>query len=130
MTGSRNRTTRREFFRLKNPGESYGIVRAALGDGRFRVEADNMVVVARIRGNMRDRIYVRVDDVVLVDGILSAAAAAVAAGRPTIRIVKKYSQAEIQMLRDADGFTPPPAAAATSSGGGDEGDLGFDFEVI
>jgi initiation factor 1A len=123
MPGSRNRTTRREFFRFKNPDESYGVVRAALGDGRFRVEANHTMVIARIRGNMRGRIYVNVDDVVIIDG----------EGNTAVRIVKKYTPAEVQMLRDADEFVvmAPSATAATAVvGGNDEGDLGFDFEVI
>ncbi len=122
MPGSRNRTTRREFFRFKNPDESYGVVRAALGDGRFRVEANYTMVIARIRGNMRGRIYVNVDDVVIIDG----------EGNTAVRIVKKYTPAEVQMLLDAGEFTVPPSSSTTTTTAvvGGEEDLGFDFEVI
>jgi initiation factor 1A len=109
MPGSRERTTRREVFRFKTADESYGVVRAALGDGRFRVEADGTIVVARIRGNMRDRVIVRVGDVVLIDGD---------------QIVKKYSPAEVQMLKDNGEFTVSNEAI------GGDADTGFDFEAI
>lgn len=91
MPGSRERTTRHEHFRFKNPGESYGIVRAVLGDGRFRVQIQDssVVVLARIRGNMRDRVIVGVGDVVLVE--------------EESLIVKKYTPEEVQMLRDEEG---------------------------
>ena len=106
MPGSREKTTRREFFRFKNPGESYGIVQAALGDGRFRVAVEG-VIVARIRGNMRDRVIVRVGDVVLIEGD---------------QITKKYSPVEVQELKDAGEFTVPEEAVGV--------DTGFDFEAI
>jgi initiation factor 1A len=107
MPGSRERTTRREVFRFKNPGESYGIVQAALGDGRFRVEADGTIQIARIRGNMRDRVIVRVGDVVLLEGD---------------QITTKYSPAEVQELKNAGEFTVPEQAEGV--------DTGFDFESI
>lgn len=109
MPGSRERTTRREVFRLKSASESYGVVQLALGDGRFRVEADHTMKVVRIRGNMRDRVIVRVGDVVLIDGD---------------QIVKRYSPSEVQMLKDGGDF------AVSGEAVGGDADTGFDFEAI
>jgi hypothetical protein len=77
------------------------------------------MVIARIRGNMRGRIYVNVDDVVILDS----------EGNTAVRIVKKYTPAEVQMLRDTGEFTVPPSPSTTVVGGKEE-DLGFDFEAI
>lgn len=116
MPGSRERTTRHEHFRFKNPGESYGIVRAVLGDGRFRVqiqiqveaegqgqEDSSVIVVARIRGNMRDRVIVGVGDVVLVE--------------EECFIVKKYTPEEVHFISTSaspgrGGFLPRPTSAS------------------
>ncbi len=57
---------------------------------------------------MRDRVIVRVGDVVLLEGD---------------QITKKYSPAEVQELKDAGEFTVPEEAKGLL-------DTGFDFEAI
>ena len=108
MPGSRERTTRREVFRHKGPGESYGVVRAVLGDGRFRVQVDEAgvgLIVARIRGNMRGRVIIRVDDVVLLDD--------------GAQIIKKYTPEEVGLLERPNVVQNSP-----------QEDTGFDFEAL
>lgn len=112
MPGSRERTTCREFFRYRNlPNETYGIVKVAMGDGRFRVELKDPsfeIVTARIRGNMRDRVFVRVDDMVLVEF--------------GDTIIKKYSTEEVRILYDAGELKEK-----TSEEEEEEQHLGFEF---
>lgn len=66
---SKQATTRREEdAQTKTEGQVYGLVSRTLGDGRFLVECDdNVTRTCTIRGNMRNRVYVRDGDIVLVN---------------------------------------------------------------
>lgn len=67
-SASKQATTRRETFVQKQDGQVYGRVTKTLGDGKFECICDDYVTrTCVIRGNMRNRVYVRVDDVVLVN---------------------------------------------------------------
>jgi translation initiation factor 1A len=67
-SSSKQATTRRETFILRQDGQVYGKVTKTLGDGKFECECDDYVTrTCAIRGNMRNRVYVRVDDIVLVN---------------------------------------------------------------
>jgi len=49
------------------PGQMYGIVKNLLGYDRVRVEcADGVTRVCRIRGKMKRRVWIKVNDTVLV----------------------------------------------------------------
>ena len=60
-----------QVFRAKKPrrndGEVMGIVSRILGNGRFIVQCDDeMERMARIRGKLRKRMWVRLGDIVIV----------------------------------------------------------------
>jgi translation initiation factor 1A len=65
---SKQATTRRETFQTKNEQQVYGVVTHVLGSGHFRCMCDDFLErTCSIRGNMRNRVFVRKDDVVLID---------------------------------------------------------------
>lgn len=65
---SKQATTRREVFETKTEGQVYGLVTNVLGDGKFRCMCDDHLTrTCTIRGNMRNRVYVRKDDIVLIN---------------------------------------------------------------
>ena len=67
-SGSKIKTTRRETFTLKNHEQVYGRVTDVLGNGHFRCTCDDFVErICHIRGNMRNRVYVKKTDIVLID---------------------------------------------------------------
>jgi translation initiation factor 1A len=67
-SASKQATTRREVFERKQDGQVYGLVTRALGDGKFECTCDDHVTrTCTIRGNMRNRVYVRIHDVVLIN---------------------------------------------------------------
>ncbi len=67
-TTSKQATTRREHFERKQDGQVYGQVTKALGDSKFECVCDDYVTrTCAVRGNMRNRVYVRVDDIVLIN---------------------------------------------------------------
>lgn len=67
-TTSKQATTRRETFRTKNEQQVYGVVTRVLGNEHFQCMCDDFIErTCNIRGNMRNRVFVRKDDVVLID---------------------------------------------------------------
>lgn len=57
---------RRELV-YKEDGQEYGKIIKALGDSRFQMAcSDNRVRMGKVRGTMRNRVYVKVDDIVLI----------------------------------------------------------------
>jgi translation initiation factor 1A len=73
-TCSKTKTTLRETFQFKNAEQVYGRVTNILGDGLFRCVCDDSLIrVCRIRGNMRNRVYVCEDNIVLIDLLVDLA---------------------------------------------------------
>ncbi len=67
-TTSKQATTRRETFQTKNDQQVYGVVTHVLGDGHFRCMCDDFHErLCHVRGNMRNRVIIGKDDVVLID---------------------------------------------------------------
>ncbi len=66
--GSKQKTTLRETFQFKNDEQVYARVARVLGHELFECECDDgLTRNCRIRGNMRNRVFVNEGDIVLVD---------------------------------------------------------------
>jgi translation initiation factor 1A len=97
---------------MEEPGQSlYALVQATLGNGRMTVLcSDGSERLARVRGNMRRREWIRVGDMVLV-GLRSFQ-------EDKVDIVFKYTPAEVAQVQQYDPFF---ARLSMSNGGRPEG---------
>ena len=122
-SGSKIKTTRRETFTLKNHEQVYGRVTHVLGNGHFRCMCDDFVERnCHIRGNMRNRVYIKKTDVVLIDLLVGLS------GSEHKGIISAlYSDESVRELVRLEEFTERFLNSQAGDESGSATDFGFEF---